>query len=143
MIAEECLEKINVCETYFEVDDRPIVKYSSLFDVNGIIYMNKVVSRNNAIRLVSRDCGVGINRVVCLYASSDIIAASFVRDFNGNEIFHFTNEKVCGWFFQYDPTPFANWYHKCWYYFVVNESCFYKIESNCGICDTLDMEMIY
>lgn len=142
MIAEEFMDKIDVCQTYFGIDDRPVIQYSYLFDTDGTIHMNKTMSRNMAVALVKQKCDINATPAACLQVSLDVIAASFIRDFNGNKIFDLPNEKICGWFIQYDPTPFANWYHKCWYYFVVNKSCFLMAESKYGIDDTLEMKTI-
>lgn len=104
--------------------------------------MNLTISRNDAIKLVKTECGYNKHDIANLYISLNALPAFFVKDFIGNKIFNLKDERVCGWFFQYDPTPFANWYHKCQYFFVVNETYFQKIESKQGICDCIKMRLL-
>ncbi len=132
-----------MCKLFFEVDETPISTYSVVFNVDGNIYMNKVIPRQEAVHMVKKmGSGFEEKQLSNYYVSLEPIQARNIKDFREERIFGFINERISGWLVQYDPTPFANWYHKCWYYFVVNEYCFEKTESKCGLCDCIKMERV-
>lgn len=135
------IDRINVCLRYFHTDDIPIKKYADILKADANITMNKVVSKKEAIRFIMERC-TNRNRLSSLSISWNPIHIDKARDFKGEKIFHKENEKYCGWLLQYDPTPFANWYHDCFYYFVVNQDAHQEIQHNRGICDTIKMQKI-
>lgn len=141
MIKVQNIDTINVCQRYFHIDDTPIIKYEGIFKADTKITMNRVLSKKDAIRFILEKCA-NRNRLSSINISCIPIDIDIVRDFMGEKIFHKENEKYCGWLLQYDPTPFANWYHDCFYYFVVNQDIYQEIQHNRGICDTIKMQKI-
>ena len=136
------VDKIDVCREYFFVDDCPIKRYSYIFEVDNDIIMNRVISKHDAIDFVKAKCNGGKNDFSSLSVSLDALNMAVIEDFVGEKIFSASNERYCGWFFQYDPTPFANWYHECYYYFIMNRTCYYVVKSMRGLCDSISMQRV-
>lgn len=142
MIDQFAVDKINVCEEFFFVDDAPIRRFSYIFDVDNTIIMNRIISKNDAIDFIRTKCGIKRNDFSSLSVSLDALNITSIEDFVGKKIFHTDDVRYCGWFFQFDPTPFANWYHECYYYFIMNKACYYEVQSMCGICDSISMQSV-
>ena len=140
MVSEMVIERIDVCMQYFVVEDIPVKKYSYLFEVENDISMNRMISKNDAIDFIKGKCGRERNKYSSLSVSRDALNMLSIRDFVGEKIFDKDNERYCGWLFQYDPTPFANWYHECCYYFVISQSCYYPVKSMRGLSENVSMQ---
>lgn len=136
------VKQIDVCQKYFHVDDVPIKKYSIIFQVDHNIVMNEAISRKDAIEYIKQKRCKKDNRYSSLSISVDMLCLNFIKDFMGEKIFAEENVRYCGWLFQYDPTPFANWYHDCFYYFIVNYDYCCEVKYNRGLSDVIKMQIL-
>lgn len=136
------IDAINVCERYFHIDDIPIKKYAFILKADDDISMNKMISKENAVRFISRKKCRNRSGLSSLNISQDPLRIDMIKDFLDERIFVQENAKCCGWLLQYDPTPFANWYHDCYYYFVVNYDTCQEIKHNRGLSDTIKMQQV-
>lgn len=142
MINEQSIDTIDVCQKFFYTDDGPIKRYSYLFDVDNDIFMNQVVSKRTAIDFMKKIISSDENCFAELSVSLDTVKISAIEDFVGEKIFGTVNERYSGWLFQYDPTPFANWYHECDYYFVINQVYNCQVKSKRGLSDSIRMQSV-
>lgn len=137
-------DMIDVCQTYFHVDDLPIKKYAFIFKVDGNISMNRVISKNEAILFIRQKKGININRddLSSLSISQEPLRIDYIRDFLNEKLFMKEDSRQRGWLLQYDPTPFANWYHDCFYYFIVNDDIYKEMKHNRGLSDAIKMQSL-
>lgn len=136
-------EKIDVCQSYFNIDSVPIEKYASIVDVNVDILVNRTISKTAAVCLIGKKRCMDGNNLASSSISYEQICIDMVKDFMDQRIFAQENARCCGWLLQYDPTPFANWYHDCFYYFVVNHDSCQVVKHNRGLSDTIRMQKIF
>ncbi|MBO5144194.1 MAG: hypothetical protein J6C19_01495 [Lachnospiraceae bacterium] len=142
MISGATVRKIEVCWQYFSVNDEPIKKYSDKFDVEDEIHVNEIMSKKEAVAFIETMDEIEQTEFSELNVSVEPLDITCVEDFTDEKVFITANERICGWLFQYDALPFANWYHDCCYYFVVNETCYYKVRSRRGLSDSIKMESV-
>lgn len=134
------VQHIDVCQEFFYVDDGPIKRYSSIFEVDDTIVMNKVMLKKDAIDYAKKMFYSEKNIFSSLRISLDALNVIGIEDFFGEKIFSADYERYCGWLIQYDPTPFANWYHECYYYFLIDKECYYMTKSMHGLSDSITMQ---
>lgn len=137
-------DMIDVCQTYFCVDDLPIRKYAFILKVDENISMNRVISKNEAIHFIRQKKYSNLNRndLSGLSISQEPLRIDYIRDFMNEKIFMKEDVRYCGWLMQYDPTPFANWYHDCFYYFIVNDDNYEEMKHNRGLSDAIKMRKL-
>lgn len=137
------IETINVCQRYFHIEDMPIKKYAFKLRADANISMNKFISKKEAAYFIKQRKCVNRSGLSSLSISQVPLCIDMVKDFMNEKIFTKENVRYCGWLLQYDPTPFANWYHDCFYYFVVNYDICQEIKSNRGLNDAIKMQLLY
>lgn len=136
------IDTINVCQKYFHTDDVPIKKYAFILKVDGNISMNGVISKKDAVHFINQEKCAERSSLSSLSISQVPLRIDMIKDFMDEKIFTKENARYCGWLLQYDPTPFANWYHDCFYYFIVNDNICQEIKHNRGLSDTIKMQIL-
>ena len=136
------IDKIDICQKYFHIDDTPILKYAGILKVDGNISMNRVISKKDAVCFISQEKCMNRSSLSSLSISRVPLYIDMIKDFMDEEIFAKENARYCGWLLQYDPTPFANWYHDCFYYFVVNSNTYQEAMCNRGLSDAIKMQIL-
>lgn len=142
MLTQQSRYKIDVCQFYFNIDDSPIKRYEAVLEAGAEIFMNKTVSKKDAIRFIREKKCVDKNELSSFSISYETLCIDMIKDFKNKAIFSKENERYRGWLLQYDPTPFANWYHDCFYYFVVDFDFYQEIKHNRGLSDAINMQKI-
>lgn len=137
-------DMIDVCQTYFYVDDLPIRKYAFIFTGDENISMNKFISKNKAVHFIRQKKCINLNKndLSSLSISQEPLRIDYIRDFMNEKIFMNEDTRYRGWLVQYDPTPFANWYHDCFYYFIVNDDNYEEMKHNRGLSDAIKMRKL-
>lgn len=148
MIITRPLINDSITQSALDIFDIPVVNYkdyeSSLQTDFGLD--SEQSKTTITISLLDRQCAVNFARrfdseLSEVSVSQTMYSISEIIDISGTNVFNI-GSAIFGWLIFVDLNIFANWGHKCKYFFYVDDDTYEQVDSLMPPASMLDMEVI-